>query len=215
VSPARVVVLPALLGAGIVLALATQPWATGSSVDALVGSRTVTATGSSLVPLAGALALAAAAASIVAVTGGRVVRRVAAVVLLLAALGCAVAVGWFLADPASPLAADLATRTGRTSPPRVSASATWAAWVALAATLLPAAAGVAALRLAGRTRGLSRRYDAPVAQDARPSPAREASLWDQVSRGETEGAGDDGADGHTDDDSHTGDTDDAGPRRSR
>ena len=194
-TPARSVVLPAVLGAGVVLGLATQPWATGSSADALVGGRAVTASGSSLVPLAGALALAAGAASVVAVTGGRVVRRVAAALLLASALGCAAAIGWFLTDPASPLAADLATRTGRTSPPRVSASATWAAWAALAATLLPTAAGVAALRLAGRTRGLSGRYDSPAAGPPEQALARGESLWDEVSRGDTDdtgGAGDTG-----------------------
>ncbi|AKT51738.1 hypothetical protein ADJ73_11390 [Arsenicicoccus sp. oral taxon 190] len=173
--------LPALLGAGAVLGLVTQAWATGRSPDALVPGSAMSATGSTLVPLAGALTLVAAAAAIVAVTGGRVVRFVAAAVLLLAGLGCAAAVGWFLADPATPLADDLAARSGRSSPPTVTATATWAAWAALAASLAPVAAGVLALRHAGETRGLSPRYDAPVSDPtARETPRRE-SLWDRVS----------------------------------
>nr|WP_277628265.1 Trp biosynthesis-associated membrane protein [Arsenicicoccus dermatophilus] len=174
------------LGAGLVLALITQTWATGSSREALVAGSAVSATGSALVPLAGALGLAAAAAAVVAVTAGPVVRRLAAALLLLAGLGCAVALGWFLRDPAAPLAADLAARTGRTSPPQVSAHPTWAAWTALAATAPLLLAGVLALTRADRTRGLSRRYDAPTARavsDATgAAAARELSLWDRVTQ---------------------------------
>ncbi|WP_409483143.1 Trp biosynthesis-associated membrane protein [Arsenicicoccus dermatophilus] len=184
--PTRSVLLLAALGAGLVLALITQTWATGSSTEALVPGSAISATGSALVPLAGALALAAAAAAVVSVTAGRIVRRLAAAALLLAGLGCAVAVAWFLRDPSAPLAADLAARTGRTSPPQVAAHPTWGAWAALAATAPLLVAGVLALARADRTRGLSRRYDAPTARPVSDATGtttvRELSLWDRVTQ---------------------------------
>jgi hypothetical protein len=130
------------------------------------------------------------ASAVAAGTAGAVVRVIAACAALLAAvLGAAVMVG-VLADPSAALSALAAAGTGRGGTVAAHGQAGGWAWVALGASLAMGVGGLGALVGGRRWRGLSSRYDAPVAGETLdPDPAGEPaagqeSAWDRLSRGE-------------------------------
>ena len=77
-SSKGVVVLLALVGAGLLLVSAFRPWVTGAVDDAVLGATRISATGAEVAPGLTAVALAIGAAAIAVVAAGRVARVVAA-----------------------------------------------------------------------------------------------------------------------------------------
>ena len=203
----RTVLLLVLLAAGVLLVSGSRVWVNGSVDDPVLGASILHGTGSQVARGVLAAALVGAAAVVAAATSGRIVRRLAAIVVVLAgALGAAV-IGSVVADPDGALGRLAATGTGRTGDVPAHGSVTLWVWVAALAAVVLTLAGVAALVGAGRWSGLSSRYDAPSADGAAPgadgvasgadgavpdaAPTSEQavrrsreSAWEQLSRGE-------------------------------
>jgi uncharacterized membrane protein (TIGR02234 family) len=151
-------VVGAGLGAAALAAVAGhQPWARGSAPGAL-GELTATQE-AGRVPAANALALVVLACwGVLLVTRG-VVRRVVAVLALLAALGVVAAV--VVGSGSAPDAVRDAYRDLGVADPDVSRSAWF--WVAALAAVLTVLTTVLAVRLVPTWPEMGRRYDAPSA----------------------------------------------------
>jgi len=185
-SSKGVVVLLALVGAGLLLVSAFRPWVTGAVDDAVLGATRISATGAEVAPGLTAAALAIGAAAIAVVAAGRIARVVAVVAYAACvAIAAALAVRVLL-DPEGVLGPVAAARVGRTGSVETVAEPTAWPWVALAGCL------VALLGLAGAVVGMRRwggpssRYEAPegAAGDvAGPRGERVASDWDELSAG--------------------------------
>ena len=186
----RVVLVLVIFSASVVLVSGSREWVSGSVEDAVLGSRALHARGSDIAPVALAAALVGLASAVAVATAGRVVRVIAAcAALLAAALGAAVVIG-VMADPSGALGTLAVAGTGRSGTVGTHGRLGGWAFVALAGTLVMGVGGIGALVGGRRWRGLSGRYDAPVAGEA-PQPdsagqpaARHESAWDQLSRGE-------------------------------
>ena len=195
----RTVLVLLVLSASVVLVSGSREWLSGSVDGSLehgaLGASALRARGSDVAQGALAAALVGLAAAVAAATAGAAVRVIAAwAAVLSAVLGSAVIIG-VMADPSGALGRLAAASTGRSGTvPAHGQVGVWA-WVALAATLAMGVGGLGALMGGRRWRGLSSRYDAPVADEApRPGssgePAgRQKSAWDQLSRGEDPTAG--------------------------
>ncbi|WP_194907925.1 Trp biosynthesis-associated membrane protein [Quadrisphaera sp. INWT6] len=183
-----VVVLLGIACGGLLLASTTQPWVVaslpagpgGTGSDLPVAGSTATA----VVPALGLVALAGAVALS---TLKGVGRAVAAVLLVLVALGAAASVAALVADPVT--AARAAARAATGVPEVEGARVT--TWPLLA--LLPTAGvvlvGVVAL-VSGRAWATSARFEAPsaapdvaAARPSRPAAPSRAGLWDDLSQG--------------------------------
>jgi len=186
----RVVLCLVLVGAVTILVSGSREWVSGSVDDVALGASALHGNGSDVAPGAVAAALVGLASAVAVVTSGIVVRVIAACAALLAALLAVVVVVGVITDPDGALGSMAAVGTGRTGTVVAHGRVEGWAWVALAATLMMGAGGLAGLFGGRRWRGLSERYDAPAAgkvpiQDARVDPGRERdSAWDQLSRGE-------------------------------
>jgi uncharacterized membrane protein (TIGR02234 family) len=185
------IVLVLVLSAGCVILVAgSREWVSGSVQDGVLGASALHGRGSDIAPGALAAALVGLASAVAAATSGTVVRVVAACAALLAAVLGATVVISVLADPGGALGRLAAAGTGRSGTVAAYGRAGAWAWVALAAMLAMGVGGLGALVGGRHWRGLSSRYDAPVAGPAsRPDSAREPaprqeSAWDQLSRGE-------------------------------
>jgi uncharacterized membrane protein (TIGR02234 family) len=185
-SSKGVVVLLALLGAGLLLVSAFRPWVTGAVDDAVLGATRISATGAEVAPGLTAVALAIGAAAIAVVAAGRVARVVALVayaLCLVVAVALAVRV---LLDPEGVLGPVAASRVGRTGSVETVADATAWPWVALVACLIALLGLVGALVGLGRWGGPPQRYEVPAggtADVAGPRGERVASDWDELSAG--------------------------------
>ena len=195
----RLVFLLMSAAASTILVSGSREWVSGSVEDAVLGAAALQGKGSDIAPGAMAAALVGLASAVAAATAGTVVRVVAACAALLASvLGTAVVIS-VMADPGGALGKLAAAGTGRTGTVAAQGRVGGWAWLALAATLVLGAGGLAALVGGRRWRGLSSRYDAPVpiqaaqaaqaAQAPQPhaagvSAAGHESAWDQLSRGE-------------------------------
>jgi len=184
-SSKGVVVLLALLGAGLLLVSALRPWVTGA-VDDVLGATRISATGSEVAPGLTAVALAIGAAAIAMVAAGRIARTVAAVAYAVCVAVAVVLAVRVLLDPAAVLGPVAASRVGRTGSVQTVATTTPWPWVALLAC------GIALLGLVGalvgmrRWGGPSRRYEVPdgsAGVAAGPRGERVASDWDELSAG--------------------------------
>ncbi len=184
-SSKGVVVLLALVGAGLLLVSAFRPWVTGA-VDDVLGATRLSATGAEVAPGLTAVALAIGAAAIAIVAAGRIARVIAVVAYALCVAVAAALAVRVLLDPEGVLGPVAASRVGRTGSVETVAEATIWPWVALLACL------VALLGLAGAVVGIrrwggpSRRYEVPdgAASDvAGPRGERVASDWDELSAG--------------------------------
>ena len=185
----RVVLVLVLVSASVILVSGSREWVSGSVDDAVLGATALHGRGSDVAPGALAAALVGLASAVAAATAGTVVRVIAACATLLAAvLGAAVVIA-VLADPSGALGTLAAAGTGRGGTVAAQGRVEGWAWVALAAALAMGVGGVGALAGGRRWRGLSSRYDAPVAGGVgRPNPPGEPgagheSAWDQLSRG--------------------------------
>lgn len=184
-SSKGVVVLLALLGAGLLLASALRPWVTGA-VDDVLGATRISASGSEVAPGLTALALAVAAAAIAMVAAGRIARAVAVVAYAGCVVLAVVLAGRVLLDPEGVLGPVAASRVGRTGSVETVADPTlwpWVALVACAVALLGLVGAVIGMRRWG---GPSQRYevaDGTPAVAAGPRGERVASDWDQLSAG--------------------------------
>jgi uncharacterized membrane protein (TIGR02234 family) len=186
----RIVLVLVLVSALVILVSGSREWVSGSVDDAGLGASALHGNGSDIAPGALAAALVGLASAVTAATSGTVVRSVAACATVLAAiLGAAVVIG-VLADPGGALGSLAVTGTGRTGTVAAHGRVGSWAWVALAATLFMGVGGLGALVGGRHWRGLSGRYDAPIAgEGAQPQSAGEPasghdSAWDQLSRGE-------------------------------
>lgn len=182
-----------LVSASVILISGSREWVSGSAGDAVLGASVLHGTGSDIAPGALAAALVGLASAVAAATAGTVVRVIAAWSAMLAAVLGAVVIISILADPGGVLGTLAAVGTGRTGSVVAHGQAGSWAWVALSATLVMGVGGLCALVGASRWKGLSSRYDPPVAgQTSRTSrlsstgePGRRHELeWDQLSRGE-------------------------------
>ena len=190
----RTVLVLVLLGASVVLVSGSREWLSGSVEHGALGVSALHGKGSDVAPGALAAAMVGLAAAVAAATAGPVLRVIAAGAALLAAvLGAAVIIG-VVADPSGALGTLAAAGTGRGGAVATQGRVGAWAWVALAATFAMGIGGLGALVGGRRWRGLSSRYDAPVAGEvsgpdsARPAARRE-SAWEQLSRGEDPTAG--------------------------
>ena len=185
-SSKGVVVLLALVGAGLLLVSAFRPWVTGAVDDAVLGATRISATGAEVAPGLTAVALAIGAAAIAVVAAGRVARAVALVAYALClAVAAALAVRVLL-DPEGVLGPVAASRVGRTGSVETVADATAWPWVALAACVIALLGLVGALLGLRRWGGPPQRYEAPAAGTsdvAGPRGERVASDWDELSAG--------------------------------
>lgn len=185
-SSKGVVVLLALLGAGLLLVSAFRPWVTGAVDDAVLGAIRISATGAEVAPGLTAVALAIAAAAIAVVAAGRIARVVAvAAYAVCVAVAAALAVRVLL-DPDGVLGPVAASRVGRSGSVETVADATiwpWLALLACAVALLGLAGAVVGMRRWG---GPSQRYEVregAAGDVAGPRGERVASDWDELSAG--------------------------------
>ena len=186
----RMVLVLVLLSASVILVSGSREWVSGSVNDAVLGASALHGRGSDIAPGALAAALVGLASAVAATTSGTVVRVISACAALLAAvLGAAVVIS-VLADPSGALGRLAAAGTGRTGAVAAHGRVGIWVWVALGGTLVMGVGGLGALVGGRRWRGLSSRYDAPVAGEASQpdstgeSSRRQDSAWDQLSRGE-------------------------------
>jgi uncharacterized membrane protein (TIGR02234 family) len=187
----RTVLVLILVSASVILVSGSRQWVSGTVDDAVLGASALHGKGSDIAPSALATALVGLASAVAVATSGTVVRVVAACAALLAAvLGAAVIIG-VMADPSGALGTLAAARTGRGGTVAAHGEVGAWAWVALTAALAMGLGGLGALVGGRRWRGLSSRYDAPVAGAASSGPgsaggpaAGHESTWDQLSRGE-------------------------------
>ncbi len=171
-------VLVGLTGAGLAAVSGTREWAS-SSGDAAGIKVEATVTGSQSQPLVAALALVALAAwGVLLVVRGRV-RRVVAVVGLLAAAGAlaAVVLGF---GTAQDDALDAVTAKGASGDVAVTSLTAWY-YLAGIGALLTAAASVVAVVTAPHWPAMGSRYDAPGAR--RDAPAPEDDMWRALDEG--------------------------------
>ena len=191
----RMVLVLVLVSALVILVSGSREWVSGSADDAVLGASALHGRGSDVAPGALAAALVGLASAVAVATSGTVVRFIAACTALLAAVLCAAVVIGILVDPGGALGNLAAAGTGRSGTVAAIGRAGIWAWVALAAALVMGVGGLGAMVGARRWRGLSSRYDAPVAgEGSQPYAAGEAapggdSAWDQLSRGEDPTAG--------------------------
>lgn len=190
VTSKRSVLVIMLVSALVILISGSREWVSGSAGDAVLGASTLHGRGSDIAPGALAAALVGLASAVAAATAGTVVRVIAACsATLAAALGAGVIIS-ILADPGGALGTLAAAGTGRSGSVVAHGQAGIWAWVALSATVVMGVGGLAALVGARRWKGLSSRYDPPVAgQTSQPDPTgdlgrRRELEWDQLSRGE-------------------------------
>jgi uncharacterized membrane protein (TIGR02234 family) len=176
------VAVPAL----VLLLATTRTWLTGRSAEPLLGGGAVSATGSQVAPGVVALALVALVALVTALTGGPVVRRISAVVLVLAAVGSLVLTVRALTDPETALGRVAAAGLGRTGVVRTTAEVTVWAWTAVVAAAVLVLASVLAAVATRQWSGLSRRFDAPGDAAATPAATERGArrtTWDDLSEG--------------------------------
>ncbi|MEO8517554.1 MAG: Trp biosynthesis-associated membrane protein [Dermatophilaceae bacterium] len=191
----RLVVVLVLVSAAVILVSGSREWVSGtadSAVSAGLGATVLHGTGSEVAPGALAAALVGLASAVAVATSGTVVRFIAACTALLAAILCGAATIGVLVDPDGALGSLAAAGTGRSGALAANGRVTVWVWVALAAALAMGVGGLGAVVGARRWRGLSSRYDAPVADDGfggkgakgKASAPGHDSAWDQLSRGE-------------------------------
>lgn len=163
---------------------AGRPWVRGTVDDAVIGGSLQEATGQEAVTGFVALGLVFLAGAVAAAATRSLGRRVAAVILVLTALGMAALVLRVLLDPSGVLGSIAASRTGRTGV--LSAQAQVTAWAVVA--LLPALGGLVTGVLAWRGARLwpqpSAAYDRPDAERPGHRGERVTSDWEQLSSGE-------------------------------
>ncbi len=170
-----------LVPAGALLALTTQPWASGSASDVL-SQGTTEVTGGQAAPGVVGLGLVAVAALLGLLTGGRIGRAVSAGALLLSALGALALVALVAARPAETVAAQVARDLARTTAPEASGSTTVLGWVALAVALLLAAGAALTVAASRVWAGLSDRYERGTRPAAGPR-GEVRTPWDELSEG--------------------------------
>jgi len=174
----------AIVAAPLVVFLLTSgaAWATGSSADPVLGSAVVTVTGTQGAPAAIALALVVGAALVALATGGPGIRRVAGVVLVLAACGVMILAARVVLDPGAAVGRRAAELTGQTGAVGATGSATALGWLALLSTAAAVLGGVFTARAALRWAGLSDRFERDPALGSGPED-RVRSAWDALSEG--------------------------------
>lgn len=173
-------VLGGLAAATLTAVAAAQDWgrATGDNAGVTATGR---ADGAETAPLALALALVALASwGVLLVLRGRV-RRLAAVVGLLAAAGVVAAVVAAYGDV--PDAAREAARAAGATSEEFTTSLTGWYWVALVAAVLSLAALVVAVLRAPGWPAMGSRYDSPAAREAAATPRTDEDLWKAMDEG--------------------------------
>ncbi len=172
------------VGAGILSAVASsRTWIEYADPDPQVLDPVVATGGAGQVPLATALSLVVLACWGVVLVTRRVVRRVVAVLGLLAAVGVAAVVvwAWFTLPDQQPEPAALASGID-------SGDLSWTPWfwAAAAAAVLSVVATALAVRWVRHWPEMGSRYDAPGAAPADDPPPEDASnleLWKAMDEG--------------------------------
>ncbi len=176
----------------LLLLVTTRTWVSGRTSDPVLGQATVSVTGSQAAPGVVALGAVALAALVAVFTGGARLRRVSAVLLVLAALGATALSVLVLADPAAALGRQAAEQLGRTGAVGSAAALSPWPWASLAISAALSLAGGLATVAVGRWGGLSGRFDRPGTREVADSRGSRRSTWDELSEGRdpTEGRDD-------------------------
>lgn len=174
----------AALSALVVVVTAGRPWVRGTVDDAMIGGSLQEATGQEAVTGFVALGLVILAGAVAAAATRRLGRRVAAVILLVTAIGMSALVLRVILDPGGVLGSIAAASTGRTGALTATGEATAWAYVAV----LPALGGLVSAALAWRGARAwpepSAAYDRPGAERPGRRGERVASDWERLSEGE-------------------------------
>jgi uncharacterized membrane protein (TIGR02234 family) len=172
------VAVPALL----LLLATTRSWITGRAADPLLGGE-ISASGAQLAPGVVALAAVCLVALVALLTGGPRVRRLSALVTVVAAAGAAALTIWPLTDAQANLGRIAAGSLGRTGTVPTTASTTAWAGIGVIAALALVVTAVLAFVAAGRWSGLSSRFDAPGEATAGADRGIRRTPWDELSEG--------------------------------
>lgn len=178
-----------LLPSLAVVVLATRPWVTGRSSDAVLAGRGLSVTGDQAAPGLVALGLVALAAAVAVLTTGRRLRQVSSVLLTLAAVGALALTLTVVRDPAAALSAGSGPGSVGAAGASTPGSLTPWPWPALVAALLTTVLGALSVPAGRGWEGLSSRFErpgpdgdpAPAPDDAPVPPGR--SDWDALSEG--------------------------------
>ena len=168
----------------IAAATAGRPWIQGTVDDAMIGGSLQEATGDQAVTGYVALGLVILAGAVAAAATRRVGRRIAAVILLLTALGLAALVLRVVLDPGAVLGSIAAANTGRTGTLTADADATSWAYLALLPALGALTTAVLAWRGVRAWPDPKAAYDRPGSERAGRRGERVASEWDRLTEGE-------------------------------
>lgn len=190
------VVMAAAVSALAVLALARQPWATGTigATAGVPGGGAVEVTGSEAAPGLVGLALLLAAGALAAATTGRIGRILGVLAMWAGALGLVALVADVILDPGSALSVRAAALSGITGEVGTTGHRlTWTPWAALAVGALALLAAAAATLGLQSWSGLSSRYDSPTTVTAGARGERVGTDWDRLSAGEDPTLGPDDA----------------------
>lgn len=171
------VLVPALA----LLALTTQPWASGVASDVL-SQGTTDVTGGQAAPGIVGLGLVAVAALLGLTTGGRVGRAVSSGALVLSSLGALVLVALVVARPDQAVAGQVARDLARTTAPQASGSATALGWLTLVVALVLAVGAVLTVVSSRSWSGLSDRYERARKPEAGPR-GEVRTPWDELTDG--------------------------------
>lgn len=190
-GPAGTVLL--LGGAVVGLVVSGQEWVTGQAQDPVLGSVPVSATGTQVAPFGSAMALLALAAVLVVLLNRGWSRRLALGVVALSGAGLLWVVADVVADPSAAARGASTESLPLGLGNVVTASVTWAPWVALGAAacwLLGAGLAWTPTRDRGRARDSSPANPSTVPQTPTPLPAaeierrRSARAWEDLSGGQ-------------------------------
>lgn len=179
-SSKRTVIILALAAAVIALVSSGRTWVTGTLNDGVLSNSGVHVTGNQAVPGYAVIALVSCAGLLAAATAGRIVRWPAAVISCIASIAMVVLACLTLRDPDSALKGRMTAVTGHNGEAVARGEFTVWFWVSVFGALLSLVASGLGLIGLRRWRGLSSRYEAPVAGAAESSGE---SDWDLMSRG--------------------------------
>lgn len=180
-----ILVLAALLFAGVAFGASTQIWLNVSVSQGVIQADSISLPGSKAAPAVTALTLVAAAGALALSISGRVGRIIAASIVLLAGIGVSLTAISVLADPNGLASGPVGAQIGVTGIP-VQATVTPMVWVGLVAGVLLMLTALAVLVL-GRGWSGSKKYSyqhGTGGAEQAGEPLDDIDSWDRLSRGE-------------------------------
>ncbi|MHA7238856.1 Trp biosynthesis-associated membrane protein [Arthrobacter sp. TMS1-12-1] len=163
------VVLGIVVLALLAFGATTQTWLTVRLPQEAVQTPDLAIAGSDAATPVTAFGLVALAAALAVSIAGRVARWIIAAILVLSGVGITLSSAAVALDPSAAAEPAIGTAIGISGPAGAEAASTAMPWVAAAAGVLLVLAA-AWVVLAGRTWGVSRRYDAGASRAVHPAP---------------------------------------------